>query len=84
MAFPCGWEKPGKVLKLTKTVHGLSQAPLRWFNKLSDGLHQAGFKASNFDPCLFLSNHGIELCIEDDAAGVLGLTWSGKTMVPLN
>eukprot|EP00957_Ditylum_brightwellii_P047105 3577258-Ditylum_brightwellii.AAC.1 len=38
MSLPCGWKQPGKVLKLIKSVYGLAQAQLRWFNKLSDGL----------------------------------------------
>eukprot|EP00957_Ditylum_brightwellii_P173539 13212427-Ditylum_brightwellii.AAC.2 len=36
--LPRGWEQPGKVLKLKKSVYGLAHAPLAWFKKLKQGL----------------------------------------------
>ena len=103
MALPRGFEQPGKVFKLSKSVYGLAQAPLAWFNKLSQGLQKVGFQPSNHDPCLFISDKvicivyvddclmftwslkdidkkikqikdvGFTLCIEEDAAGFLGI-----------
>eukprot|EP00957_Ditylum_brightwellii_P185230 14105249-Ditylum_brightwellii.AAC.1 len=83
MAFPQGWEEPGKILKLTKTVYGLSQAPLAWFNKLSDGLHQDvcidyylmfARNEKHIDEAISnMISQGFELRIEDNAAGFLGI-----------
>eukprot|EP00957_Ditylum_brightwellii_P023282 1757030-Ditylum_brightwellii.AAC.1 len=66
MNYPQGWEKKNKVLKLTSSVYGLSQAPLAWFNKLSQGLKDAGFKPSTLDPCLFFSDDVICVVYADD------------------
>eukprot|EP00957_Ditylum_brightwellii_P179855 13701161-Ditylum_brightwellii.AAC.1 len=41
MSLPQGWEQTGKVLKLTKSVYSLVQAPSAWFTKLSQGLKEA-------------------------------------------
>eukprot|EP00957_Ditylum_brightwellii_P035727 2708545-Ditylum_brightwellii.AAC.1 len=66
MSLPRGWEQPGKVLKLTKSVYGLAQAPLHWFNKLSAGLNEAGLKPSDLDPCLFIGKHVTCIVYVDD------------------
>ena len=51
ISLPKGYEDGSKVLKLSKLVYGLCQAPLNWFNKLSEGLGAMGLKPSRFDPC---------------------------------
>eukprot|EP00957_Ditylum_brightwellii_P149685 11398678-Ditylum_brightwellii.AAC.1 len=56
MSLPRGYEEPGKVLKLTKTVYGLAQVLLAWFTMLKQGLEATGFKPSDMDPCLFISD----------------------------
>eukprot|EP00957_Ditylum_brightwellii_P128348 9789104-Ditylum_brightwellii.AAC.1 len=57
MSLPRDYKQPGKVLKLTKSVYGLAQVPLHWFNKLTGGLARAGLKPSNSNPCLFIGKH---------------------------
>eukprot|EP00957_Ditylum_brightwellii_P211711 15366495-Ditylum_brightwellii.AAC.3 len=66
MSLPRGWEQPGKVLKLIKSVYGLVQAPLHWFNKLSDGLIKVGLKLSALDPCLSIGEKGMCIVYVDD------------------
>ncbi len=44
---------PGHVLKLNKSLYGLKQASLNWFEKLKQGLTDHGFKPSNINPCLY-------------------------------
>eukprot|EP00957_Ditylum_brightwellii_P211584 15366340-Ditylum_brightwellii.AAC.2 len=67
MSLHRGYEKPGKVLKLTKTLYGLAQAPLAWFTMLKHRSEETGHWASHtrYD-C-----KGFELCVEDNAAGFL-------------
>ena len=42
------------VYKLQKSLYGLNQAPLLWFEKLKESLLVCGFMQSKQDPCLFL------------------------------
>ena len=42
------------VLKLRKTVYGLINAPLRWHQRLSRALRQAGFVSLQLDPCVLI------------------------------
>eukprot|EP00957_Ditylum_brightwellii_P036366 2753715-Ditylum_brightwellii.AAC.1 len=42
------------------------EAPLTWFNKLSQGLWDAGFEPSTLDPCLFFSKDVICIVYVDD------------------
>jgi hypothetical protein len=64
--MPRGYRQDGKVLRLKKSVYGLSQAPLTWFNKLKGGLLERGFRPSTLDPCLFISDNVICLVYVDD------------------
>jgi hypothetical protein len=64
--MPRLFEVPGCVYKLKKSVYGLRQAPLNFFNTLKDGLIARGFRQSNLDPCLFASKDVICLCYVDD------------------
>jgi len=41
------------VLKLNKSLYGLVQAPLSWYNHLMEGLESTGLTQSDNDPCLF-------------------------------
>ena len=54
------------VLKLNKSLYGLVQAPMYWFNHLSDKLKSKGFKPSAVDPCLFYGRRFIILVYVDD------------------
>ncbi|KAJ4767670.1 Gag/pol [Rhynchospora pubera] len=60
MAQPKGFVDPtfpNHVCLLHKSLYGLKQAPRAWFLKLSNALVSFGFKSSNYDPSLFISNH---------------------------
>jgi hypothetical protein len=56
---PPGYEDkscPGYVCKLDKSLYRLKQAPCAWFAKLSNKLHELGFKGSKADSSLFFYN----------------------------
>ena len=55
MVPPPGIGLNGKILRLDKALHGLKQAPLGWFEKLSEALTAIGFISLRFDPCVFIS-----------------------------
>jgi len=57
---------PNTVLKLNKSLYGLVQAPLSWYNHLTKGLKETGFSKSNNDPCLFFGNGMMVLVYMDD------------------
>ena len=42
------------VLRLRKAVYGLVNAPLRWHQRLSRALRQAGFVSLQMDPCVWI------------------------------
>jgi Reverse transcriptase (RNA-dependent DNA polymerase) len=64
--MPRMFEREGYVLKLKKSVYGLHQAPLNFFQTLKQGLEDRGFTNSTLDPCLFISKDVICLCYVDD------------------
>ena len=64
--MPKGFERPGYVLKLKKSVYGLRQSPLNFFNCLKKGLEDRGFVQSKNEPCLFVSKKVICLTYVDD------------------
>ena len=45
---------PESVLRLRKAVYGLINAPLRWHQRLSRALRQAGFVSLQMDPCVWI------------------------------
>ena len=45
---------PEDVLRLRKAVYGLITAPLRWHQRLSRALQQAGFVPLQMDPCVWI------------------------------
>jgi hypothetical protein len=51
------------VLKLKKSLYGLRQAPLAWFEKLKDGLVRRGFNQSKLEPCLFVHGETGVICL---------------------
>ena len=61
-----GFKRPGHVYKLKKSLYGLQQSPLNFFQHLKEGLKARGFVQSQYDPCLFISNSVICLCYVDD------------------
>ena len=55
------------VMKLNRSLYGLVQAPLHWFNKLKEGLNKHGFtQQSDYDPCLFFGDGIIALVYVDN------------------
>ena len=43
------------ILKLNKSIYGLKQVPLSWFEHLKTHLEQQGFVSSSADQCLFIN-----------------------------
>ena len=54
------------VLKLKKTLYGLKQAGLNWFETLRAHLISIGFKQSISDPCHFHRGDLVLICYVDD------------------
>jgi hypothetical protein len=61
-----GFKKPGKVLRLKKSLDGLRQSPRNWFLHLKDKFEQVGLKQSEYDACLFVSDRMICIVYFDD------------------
>ena len=61
-----GFELPNKVLLLHKSVYGLRQSPLNFYNHLRQGLESRGFIKSSHDDCLFTNGETIVLFWVDD------------------
>jgi hypothetical protein len=63
-------DKPNKshayVLKLKKSLSGLKQASLYWFEKLKQGLVDRGFTPSTIDPCLYSKENMVILTYVKD------------------
>ena len=69
LEMPRGFRKPGKVLKLKKSLYGLRQSPRNWYLHLKSKLcsPDLGFECcTDVDPCLFISDSVIVLCYVDD------------------
>jgi len=62
----------GKVLCLLKSLYGLKQAALAWFERLSSALAELGFLSCSFDLCVFISPdyHVIIIVYVDDITTV--------------
>ena len=61
----CASDSGGYVLKLKKSLYGLKQASLNWFEKLKQSLTDWGFCPSEIDPCLYLKQNMILLTYVD-------------------
>ena len=59
--MPTGFKKPGKVLKLKKTLYGLRQSPRSFWKYLTKAMEACGMTVSKLDPCLFVGDK--VLCI---------------------
>lgn len=54
MEMPPGFEIPGMVCRLKKSLYGLKQSPRNWYQLISSFIKETlGFKACVSDPCLF-------------------------------
>ena len=68
LKMPQGFAVPGKVLKLKKSLYGLSVAPRLWQNFLTKKLQNVGFEPmTEVDPCLFVSEKVICLTYVDNS-----------------
>jgi hypothetical protein len=65
--IPSGFNVPGQVWKLRKSLYGLAQSPQNYFLYTRDKLIEMGFVQSEADPCLFISGDIICLIYVDDA-----------------
>jgi hypothetical protein len=61
----CSVPEGDYVLLLIKNLYGLCDASKTWFEHLSKGLHEMGFKSSDIDPCIF-HNKGITILVYVD------------------
>jgi hypothetical protein len=61
-----GFKQPGKVLRLKKSLYGLRQSPKKWFLHLKEKFAQVGFKQSEYDACVFMSDRVIFIVYGDD------------------
>ena len=71
MELPPGFDTPtrekGKyVIKLKKSLYGLKQSGLNWYEKLKHGLVKRNFVPSKVDPCVFILERLIVLTYVDD------------------
>ena len=69
--LPAGFELPNEVLLLQKSVYGLRQSPLNFYNHLRQGLESRGFIKSSHDDCLFTNGETIVLFWVDDCIFIL-------------
>lgn len=71
MYVPEGFEKkPGKILKLRKSLYGLVQSPLMFNIKLKTELEKLGLKALKSDPCVFKGDDVYLAVYVDDGLAV--------------
>jgi hypothetical protein len=61
-----GYTRNEVILKLNKSLYGLVQAPMYWYNHLTKVFKDKGFKMSDHDPCLFYGRGMIVLIYVDD------------------
>ena len=78
MELPPGFDVPtgekGKyVIELKKSLYGLKQSSLNWYEKLKQGLEKRNFVPSKVDPCVFISENILVLTYVDDCI-IMGKT----------
>ena len=56
MEIPDGYKEPDKCYLLRKSIYGLKQSPLVWYETLSSLLNKDRFYSANFDPCVFINS----------------------------
>jgi hypothetical protein len=66
LELPKGFKQAGKVLRLEKSLYGLRRSPINWFLHLKEKFAQVGFKQSEYDACLFVSDRVICIVYVDD------------------
>lgn len=67
---PPGFEQPGMVISLQKSLYGLKGSPKNWYEELTQSLRDLGFSQGISDPCYFyktVRGNRLELlCYVDD------------------
>ena len=63
---PNAEDRKDVVLKLNRSLYGLVDAPMYWYNHLAQELEAVGFQKSDLDPCLFYGHGTVILCYVDD------------------
>ena len=53
-------------MKLNKSLYGLVQPPLYWYNNLKGAVEERGFKPRPLGPCIFYGRGVISLIYFDD------------------
>lgn len=70
LEMPKGFESADNqdmMLELHKSLHGQTESPKIWFQKLKEGLEDCGFcPYEHLDPCLFVSDNVFAVCYVDD------------------
>ena len=64
--MPRGFTKPGKCLKLRRSLYGLRQSPRLFWKYLTAAMESSGLKQSTLDPCLFMGPSVVAVCYVDD------------------
>ncbi|KAK2770917.1 reverse transcriptase domain protein [Colletotrichum kahawae] len=55
MWFPPGYQRPGKCLKLMKSLYGLRRSPLLWQQDLTETLKRMNLKPLDDDDCIYIT-----------------------------
>jgi Reverse transcriptase (RNA-dependent DNA polymerase) len=84
---PAGFESPeheeGVVLRLNKSLYGLVQAPMLYYNHLTAGLKTCGLEPSESDPCMFIGQGMIALAMLMMCSGLVPI-WMKLTRLLRN
>ncbi len=64
--FPIENQSRIYVLRLNKSRYGLKQASANWYEMLTKGLQNRGFRQSRVNPCVFIQKDAIVLVYVDD------------------
>lgn len=56
MEIPDGFKQHEKCYLLRKSIYGLKQSPLVWYETLASLLFQEGYVSASFDPCVFINS----------------------------
>ena len=64
--LPDGFKQAGKVAQLDRPLYGLKDAPVLWYNTLTETLEEMGLTKSSEEPCLFTNDWLTVLFYVDD------------------
>lgn len=58
-------ESPGRMCKLNKSLYGLKQASIQWYEKLTEALCSRGYTHSMLDYSLFYKKSEVVVYVDD-------------------